>query len=86
MWYSRVSDANLIFEASLYTSDISRALSVASKLEAGSISINSAFFPNNSVPFGGWKMSGSGKELGKDGLMEYMKTQAILVKYVALEY
>jgi aldehyde dehydrogenase (NAD+) len=55
---------------------------VASKLEAGSVSINSALFPSNQVPFGGWKMSGHGKELGKEGLFEYTKTQAILIKYV----
>jgi aldehyde dehydrogenase (NAD+) len=67
-------------KASLYTSDITRALSVASKLEAGTVSINSAFFPNREVPFGGWKMSGNGKELGKDGLMEYLTTQSILIK------
>jgi aldehyde dehydrogenase (NAD+) len=78
----RFNRADLRCTASLYTSDITRALTVASKLEAGSVSINSAFFPNNNIPFGGWKMSGSGKELGKDGLMEYMKTQAITVKYV----
>ena len=66
--------------ASLYTSDLTRALSVASQLEAGSISINSSFFPNKQVPFGGFKRSGSGKELGREGLLEYLKTQSILIK------
>jgi aldehyde dehydrogenase (NAD+) len=33
------------------------------------------------TPFGGFKDSGSGKELGKYGLQEYLQTKSILIKY-----
>jgi aldehyde dehydrogenase (NAD+) len=66
--------------ATVYTSDLSRALRVASKIESGNVSINAPHFPNHVIPFGGFKESGSGKELGKYGLMSYLQTKSILVK------
>jgi acyl-CoA reductase-like NAD-dependent aldehyde dehydrogenase len=66
--------------ASIYTSDLSRALRVSAKIETGSVSINAPHYPNHLVPFGGFKESGSGKELGKYGLMSYLQTKTVLIK------
>jgi aldehyde dehydrogenase (NAD+) len=53
---------------------------MAAKIEAGSISINAPFRPAFQVPFGGMKQSGYGRELGKYGLMSYLRTKTILIK------
>jgi aldehyde dehydrogenase (NAD+) len=66
--------------ATIYTSDLNRALRVSAKIDSGTVSINATHFPNNQVPFGGFKMSGSGKELGKYGLESYLKTKTVLIK------
>ncbi|KAG4431548.1 hypothetical protein IFR05_012961 [Cadophora sp. M221] len=65
--------------ASVYTSDITRALRVSAKIDSGNVSINAPHFPNQQVPFGGFKESGNGKELGKYGLQSYMRTKTVLI-------
>ena len=53
---------------------------MSAKIESGNVSINAPHFPNHLVPFGGFKESGSGKELGKYGLMAYLQTKTVTVK------
>lgn len=65
--------------ATIYTSDIARALRVASKLEAGTVGINSAFNTSPQTPFGGFKQSGYGRESGPEGLKEYLQPKTIHV-------
>lgn len=66
-----------ILSATVYTSDIARALRVAGKLEAGTVGINSAFNTSPQTPFGGYKQSGIGKESGPEGLKEYVIAKTI---------
>ncbi|KAG4439604.1 hypothetical protein IFR05_004899 [Cadophora sp. M221] len=61
----------------IYTSDITRALRVSSKIQAGGVAINSPFLPELNTPFGGIKQSGYGHELGKDSLLSYMNAKSI---------
>ncbi|GAI97515.1 unnamed protein product [marine sediment metagenome] len=63
--------------ATVYTSDIARALRVAGKLEAGTVGINSAFSTAIQTPFGGFKQSGIGRESGKEALNEYVQAKSI---------
>ncbi len=65
------------FVATIFTADIARALRVASKLEAGTVSINSSYTPSVQTPFGGYKQSGIGREGGLEGLREYLQAKAI---------
>jgi aldehyde dehydrogenase (NAD+) len=58
---------------------MSRALRVASKIKAGTIGVNGAYSPDNNLPFGGYKQSGTGRELGKEGLMAYLQAKSIKV-------
>lgn len=74
------NDTDTGLSAQLYTSDVTRALRVASLLETGNVSINEPHLPARQAPFGGYKESGSGKELGKYGLQQYLQTKTILVK------
>ncbi|KAL2062135.1 hypothetical protein VTL71DRAFT_6401 [Oculimacula yallundae] len=73
------NDTKTGLSASVYTSDITRALRVSAKIDSGSVSINAPHFPYQQVPFGGFKESGNGKELGKYGLQSYMRTKTILI-------
>jgi aldehyde dehydrogenase (NAD+) len=50
---------------------------IASKLEAGTVGVNSAFATNVQTPFGGFKQSGIGRESGKEALNEYVQPKTI---------
>ena len=57
--------------------DLDRARQVATKLRAGRVYLNGAP-PDRSVPFGGYKQSGNGREQGVFGLEEYLEVKAVL--------
>ena len=65
--------------ATVYTTDIARALRIATALEAGTVGINSAFATNSQTPFGGWKQSGYGRESGQEGIKHYLQAKSIHV-------
>lgn len=60
----------------VWSSDPDRALSVARRLRCGQVELNGAIF-NPEAPFGGYRQSGNGRELGRAGLDEYLETKAI---------
>lgn len=70
---------SLTSTACVYTSNIARALRVSSKIKAGTIAVNGAYMPDNNLPFGGYKQSGNGRELGKEGLMAYLQAKSIKI-------
>jgi aldehyde dehydrogenase (NAD+) len=57
--------------------DIDRARRVAVKIRAGRVYLNGAPV-DRSVPFGGYKQSGNGREQGVFGLEEYLEVKAVL--------
>jgi betaine-aldehyde dehydrogenase len=60
----------------VWSSDTERAKRVARRLRAGSVEINGGNF-NPFAPFGGYKQSGNGRELGRYGLEEYLELKAM---------
>ncbi len=67
--------------AYVHTRDISRALRLASRLEAGSVGINGGTVPGGPfAPFGGTKQSGYGKVGGLAGVLEFTRTKNVQVK------
>jgi len=60
----------------VWSGDESRALRVAREMRTGQVSINGGPF-NISAPFGGYKLSGNGRELGVHGLEEFLEIKAI---------
>lgn len=60
----------------VWSADEQRALRVARRLRTGAVDVNGAPF-NPLAPFGGYKQSGLGRELGRYGLDEFLQTKAI---------
>ncbi|MBH3368671.1 MULTISPECIES: aldehyde dehydrogenase family protein [Pseudomonas] len=59
------------------SADVEKARSIALRLRAGQITINGAN-PDFAAPFGGYKMSGNGREWGEFGFHEFLETKSIL--------
>lgn len=71
------NDTDYGLASSIWSGDNDRALSMADHIEAGSVWINDAHQINCQVPFGGYKQSGLGRELGPDALDEYTETKNV---------
>ncbi|GMF02599.1 unnamed protein product [Ambrosiozyma monospora] len=63
--------------AMLFSKDFERAHRVGDLLDAGSVYLNSSNDEDFKVPFGGFKMSGVGRELGENAIDLYTQTKSI---------
>lgn len=63
----------------VWSKDESRAMNVAKKLEAGTVWINEYHLLNPGMPFGGYKESGIGREMGTEGLNAYLEVKHLWV-------
>ncbi|XP_061772687.1 mitochondrial 10-formyltetrahydrofolate dehydrogenase-like [Nerophis ophidion] len=77
----RANDTEYGLASGVFTRDINKAMYVSEHLEAGTVFINTYNKTDVASPFGGFKQSGFGKDLGEDALMEYLKTKAVTVEY-----
>ncbi|KRZ28942.1 Aldehyde dehydrogenase, mitochondrial, partial [Trichinella pseudospiralis] len=66
--------------AAVFTKDIDKALHVANNMRAGVVWVNCYGIFDSSAPFGGYKMSGFGRELGEYGLEAYTEVKTVFVK------
>jgi acyl-CoA reductase-like NAD-dependent aldehyde dehydrogenase len=66
--------------AAVWTKDIHRAHRVAARIRAGSVWINAYRVVAPSVPFGGFGLSGIGRESGIDAIDAYTETKAVWVE------
>ncbi|MCO5974199.1 aldehyde dehydrogenase family protein [Actinoallomurus soli] len=62
--------------AAVWSADRDRAVAVARRIKAGQVEINGGRF-NPSAPFGGYKRSGLGRELGRYGLEEFLEVKSL---------
>jgi aldehyde dehydrogenase (NAD+) len=75
------NDTRYGLAAYLHTSNLSKAVSIAAKLDAGSISVNGGTSESGPyAPFGGFKDSGYGKQGGWEGLMEFVRIKNVNVR------
>ena len=63
--------------AAVFTKDVSNALLVSNSLRAGTVWVNCYDVLEAQVPFGGYKMSGIGRELGEYGLQAYTEVKTV---------
>lgn len=66
--------------AAVWTRDISKAIAVANGVRAGTVWINSYDVFDPAAPFGGFKQSGMGRELGEYGLQQYTEVKTVVVR------
>ncbi len=59
---------------------VTRALQFVEQLQAGSVWVNQYNAIRFPAPFGGFKQSGLGRELGRDGLEEYYEVKTVSIK------
>ncbi|MER0444670.1 aldehyde dehydrogenase family protein [Streptomyces sp. Edi4] len=64
---------------SIWTRDIGRALRLSRAVAAGNLSVNSHSSVRHSTPFGGYKQSGLGRELGPDALAAFTETKNVFI-------
>ncbi|KAJ3652204.1 hypothetical protein Zmor_018189 [Zophobas morio] len=65
----------------VFTKDLSKALRFAEKVDAGTVFVNTYNKTDVAAPFGGFKQSGFGKDLGQEALSEYLKTKCVTIEY-----
>lgn len=71
------NDSQYGLTGAVWSADPQRATQVACRLRTGSVAINGVAAPFPKVPFGGFKQSGLGRELGPDGLQSYLEPQSL---------
>jgi succinate-semialdehyde dehydrogenase/glutarate-semialdehyde dehydrogenase len=63
--------------ASVWTADMARGLALGRGIRSGALFINSVVVSDPRLPFGGVKLSGYGRELSREGMLEFMNVRAV---------
>jgi len=75
----RANDSKYGLAAAVFTSDISKAHRIADSVRAGSVWVNCYDVFDAATPFGGFKQSGIGRELGEYGLQNYLEVKSVVI-------
>ncbi|HVV12841.1 aldehyde dehydrogenase family protein [Amycolatopsis sp.] len=73
------NDTEYGLSGSIWTSDVGRALRVSRAVEAGNLSVNSHSSVRYWTPFGGFKQSGLGRELGPDAVQAFTELKNVFI-------
>jgi aldehyde dehydrogenase (NAD+) len=73
------NDSRYGLSGGVWSADDARALNLAKRIRTGSIAVNGSYPPFPLVPFGGFKESGLGRELGPEGLTNFLEARSISV-------
>lgn len=71
------NDSDYGLSAGVWSASEERALAVARRLRTGTVNVNGGNFYGADAPFGGYKQSGLGREMGREGFEEYLETKTI---------
>src|SRR5450631_447387 len=76
---TKANDTEYGLSGSIWTRDVGRAIRVSRGIQAGSLSVNSHSSVRYSTPFGGFKRSGIGRELGPDALDSFTDVKNVFI-------
>lgn len=76
----RANDTSYGLAAAVFTTSLENALYVSNSLQAGTVWVNCYNSYHAQAPFGGFKMSGLGRELGSYGLTNYTEVKTVTIK------
>lgn len=79
------NDSEFGLGAHIYTHDLGEAMRAVAEIESGIVWVNTPLSDNDCVPFGGRKMSGSGRELGAEGLEQFRRSKMVMMAPQALD-
>jgi succinate-semialdehyde dehydrogenase/glutarate-semialdehyde dehydrogenase len=71
------NDSRYGLAGSVWTRDIEKGIAIAKKMETGAVYINALVKSDPRLPFGGIKKSGYGRELGRQGILEFVNAKTI---------
>lgn len=78
------NDSEFGLGANLYTHDLNEAMRAVAEIESGIVWVNTPLNDNDCVAFGGRKMTGSGRELGAEGLAQFRRSKMVMMAPQAL--
>lgn len=76
----RANSSRFGLAAGVWTSNLNTANDLADRLDAGTVWVNCYDVFDTAAPFGGFKQSGLGRELGEDGLNEYLEIKTVTIR------
>ena len=76
---AKANDCDYGLAAGIWTRDIKKAHNVAARLQAGTVWVNTYNVYDTAAPFGGYKQSGFGREMGMHALEHYTQTKTVWV-------
>jgi aldehyde dehydrogenase (NAD+) len=76
----RANNTTYGLAAAVWTRDVSKAHAIANRLRAGTVWVNCYDVFDAAAPFGGFKQSGIGRELGEYGLQNYTEVKTVTIQ------
>uniref|UniRef100_A0A9L0TN18 aldehyde dehydrogenase (NAD(+)) n=1 Tax=Equus caballus TaxID=9796 RepID=A0A9L0TN18_HORSE len=76
----RANNTTYGLSAGIFTKDLDKAITVSAALQSGTVWVNCYSVVSPQCPFGGFKMSGNGREMGEYGFHEYTEVKTVTVK------
>jgi betaine-aldehyde dehydrogenase len=76
---ARANDSQLGLGANIYTQDLAEAFRAIDEIESDIVWVNTPLNDNDAVPYGGRKFTGSGRELGTEGLNQFRRSKTVMI-------
>ncbi|WP_068086641.1 aldehyde dehydrogenase family protein [Novosphingobium rosa] len=77
---ARANSSRFGLAGGVWTKDINKAMAAVKRIRAGSVWVNHYFAMDPAVPFGGYKMSGFGREGGSEHIDAYLQTKGVWIR------